>query len=116
MVLEGDRLVAVARCVRTGPDVADVAVVVGDPWQGQGLGRRLLKLLAERAAEEGITRFAGTMLADNRAGAAADARVSARRWSATSSRTACAKWSRVWPPDRRAALKLARRATPDAGG
>jgi acetyltransferase len=60
------RLIAVARCVRTGPDVADVAVVVGDPWQGQGLGRRLMALLAERAAEEGITRFAGTMLADNR--------------------------------------------------
>ena len=66
VVLEGERLVAVARCVRTGPDVADVAVVVGDPWQGQGLGKRLLSLLAERAAEEGITRFAGTMMADNR--------------------------------------------------
>ena len=66
VALEGDALVAVARCVRTEADVADVAVVVGDPWQGQGLGRRLLSLLAERAAEQGITRFAGTMLADNR--------------------------------------------------
>jgi acetyltransferase len=65
VALEDDVLVAVARCVRTGPDVADVAIVVGDPWQGQGLGRRLLTLLAERAAEEGITRFAGTMMADN---------------------------------------------------
>src|SRR4051794_35490805 len=65
-VLEDDRLVAVARCVRVAPDVADVAIVVGDPWQGQGLGRRLLRLLADRAAEEGITRFAGTMMADNR--------------------------------------------------
>src|ERR1700754_3572550 len=53
VVLEDDRLVAVARCVRTGPDVADVAIVVGDPWQGQGLGRRLMALLASRAAEEG---------------------------------------------------------------
>src|SRR4051812_45684888 len=66
VALEAGALVAVARCVRTGPDVADVAIVVGDPWQGHGLGRRLLSLLAERAAEEGITRFAGTMLADNR--------------------------------------------------
>src|SRR4051795_1745316 len=66
VVVEDGQLVAVARCVRTGPDVADVAVVVGDPWQRQGLGRRLLALLAERAAQEGITRFAGTMLADNR--------------------------------------------------
>src|SRR3954465_8057419 len=66
VAVDGSQLVAVARCVRTGPDVADVAVVVGDPWQGRGLGRRLLNLLAARAAEEGITRFAGTMLADNR--------------------------------------------------
>src|SRR5215212_2314227 len=66
VVLEGEQLVAVARCVRTGPDVADVAVVVGDPWQGRGLGRRLLRLLADRAREEGITCFAGTMMADNR--------------------------------------------------
>src|SRR3954454_23750113 len=40
VVLEDGLLVAVARCVRTGPDVADVAVVIGDHWQGQGLGRR----------------------------------------------------------------------------
>src|SRR4051812_46854696 len=67
VVLEGGSLIAVARCVRTGPDVADVAVVVGDSWQRRGLGRHLLELLAERALDEGITRFAGTMLADNRA-------------------------------------------------
>src|SRR3954453_13133090 len=66
VVVEDDQLVAVARCVRTGPAVADVAVVVGDPWQGQGLGRRVLAVLAERAAEGGNTRFAGSMLADNR--------------------------------------------------
>src|SRR4051812_30778594 len=66
VAVEGDQLVAVARCVRVGDDVADVAIVVGDPWQGQGLGKRLLRLLADRAADEGITRFAGTMLADNR--------------------------------------------------
>src|SRR4051812_3638449 len=59
-------LIAVARCVRVGPDTADVAVVVGDPWQGLGLGRRLMRLLAAAAEQEGITRFAGTMLADNR--------------------------------------------------
>ena len=67
VAIEAGALVAVARCVRTGPDVADVAIVVGDPWQGRGLGRKLLHLLARRASEEGITRFAGTMLADNRA-------------------------------------------------
>src|SRR3954453_1252886 len=66
VMVSGDQLVAVARCVRVGPDVAEVAVVVGDPWQGRALGRPLINLLAARAAEEGITRFAGTMLADNR--------------------------------------------------
>src|SRR3954467_15888333 len=36
-----DQLIAVIRCVRTAPDTAELAIVVGDPWQGLGLGRRL---------------------------------------------------------------------------
>ena len=52
--------------MRTGPDTADMAIVVGDPWQGQGLGRRLREAAGRAAAAEGVTRFAGTMLADNR--------------------------------------------------
>jgi GNAT superfamily N-acetyltransferase len=59
-------LIAVARCVRDAADTADVAVVVGDFWQGLGLGRRLMRILADAAAAEGITHFAGTMMADNR--------------------------------------------------
>ena len=100
--------VAVARCVRTAPDTADLAIVVGDPWQGLGLGRRLLRLLADAAAAEGVTRFAGTMLADNRPALRlmkgfGDA-LPRRR-----SPTACAKSSPVWPPDRDSALKRRRR-------
>jgi GNAT superfamily N-acetyltransferase len=64
---EPGSLIAVARCVRVAPDTADIAVVVGDPWQGLGLGRRLADAVARRAQAVGVTRISGTMLADNRA-------------------------------------------------
>ena len=70
-VLEDDpeQLVAVARCVRLPdrPDTAEMAIVVGDPWQGQGLGRELARRLADAALAVGIRRFAATMLGDNEA-------------------------------------------------
>jgi RimJ/RimL family protein N-acetyltransferase len=62
-----DQLVAVARCVRL-PDrsaTAEMAIVVGDPWQNQGLGRALATGLADAARAAGIRRFAATMLGDN---------------------------------------------------
>jgi GNAT superfamily N-acetyltransferase len=62
----GTTLVAVGRVVKTAPDTADLAIVVGDPWQGHGLGGWLARLLAAAAAIEGVTRIVGTMLADNR--------------------------------------------------
>ena len=68
-VLEDDpeQLVAVARCVRL-PDrhaTAEMAIVVGDPWQNQGLGRALATALADAAKAVGIRRFAATILGDN---------------------------------------------------
>jgi RimJ/RimL family protein N-acetyltransferase len=62
-----DQLVAVARCVRLPdrPDTAEMAIVVGDPWQNQGLGRALATALADEARAVGIRRFAATMLGDN---------------------------------------------------
>lgn len=64
-----DQLVAVARCVRMPDrsDTAEMAIVVGDPWQGQGLGRALATALADAALAVGIRRFAATMLGDNEA-------------------------------------------------
>ena len=64
-----DQLVAVARCVRLPdrPGTAEMAIVVGDPWQGQGLGRALAQRLADAALAVGIRRFAATMLGDNEA-------------------------------------------------
>jgi GNAT superfamily N-acetyltransferase len=57
----------VARYVRFAddPTSADVAVVVGDPWQRQGLGRRLALMLADAAAAHGVRRFSASMLSDN---------------------------------------------------
>lgn len=44
---------------------AEVAVIVGDPWQGKGLATALLKRLARRASEEGIDYFLALVLEDN---------------------------------------------------
>lgn len=57
--------VGVARYVRTGPDVAEPAIVVVDDWQGRGAGSRLLDALVERARAEGIRRFEAPVLACN---------------------------------------------------
>jgi len=69
VALLDDQLVAVARCVRLPdrPDTAEMAIVVGDPWQGQGLGTALTHALADAALAVGIRRFAATMLGDNEA-------------------------------------------------
>ena len=46
------KAVGVARYVRTGPEVAEPAIVVTDDWQGRGAGSRLLAALVARAREE----------------------------------------------------------------
>jgi acetyltransferase len=61
-------ILGVARFVRHGDDarVAELAIVVGDEFQRQGLGTELLDRLAGCARDVGVTRFRGTMLAENR--------------------------------------------------
>jgi RimJ/RimL family protein N-acetyltransferase len=61
------QLVGVARFIRNPrePDQAEVAVTVIDSWQRRGLGTALLRELAQRAAEEGITHFTAEILAEN---------------------------------------------------
>jgi pimeloyl-ACP methyl ester carboxylesterase/GNAT superfamily N-acetyltransferase len=58
----------VARFVRSAEhrDEAEFAVAVADDWQRRGLGTALLGELATRAREEGVARFTGLVLADNR--------------------------------------------------
>ena len=60
-------IIGVARFVRTGPLEAEPAIVVGDDWQGRGLGTQLMDRLADRAREEGIARFRAPVLSDNEA-------------------------------------------------
>ncbi len=62
-----DHVVGVARFVALPEDArtADAAIVVGDPWQRRGLGKRLALQLADAARERGVRRFSATMLSDN---------------------------------------------------
>jgi GNAT superfamily N-acetyltransferase len=48
------------------PEVAEAAVTVVDDYQGRGLGTLLLEALGAVALENGITRFRGYALEDNR--------------------------------------------------
>jgi RimJ/RimL family protein N-acetyltransferase len=63
-----DRGIGVARYIRseTEPDLAEFAVAVADDWHRRGVGTALLHRLTERAREEGIRRFSGSILEENR--------------------------------------------------
>jgi GNAT superfamily N-acetyltransferase len=73
-----ESIVAVARCIRmplprpeassplrSDPDTAEFAIVVGDPLQGRGLGSLLARELATVARSAGIRRFSATMAGEN---------------------------------------------------
>lgn len=63
---DSGRLVGVARYVREkDPEVAEAAVTVADDWHGRGVGTMLLHEIAQRAREEGVTRFTAYVLARN---------------------------------------------------
>jgi acetyl coenzyme A synthetase (ADP forming)-like protein len=67
-VVEGgeERVVALANYVRLrDPLAAEVAFAVADEYQGRGIGTRLLEQLAGRAADRGVERFIGEVMADN---------------------------------------------------
>ncbi len=62
-----EAIIGVARFVRApdDPRAAEFAIVVGDDWQGQGVGRELMGRLVDGAVTLGVQRFQATMLADN---------------------------------------------------
>lgn len=45
----------------------EFALTIGDAWQGQGIGRRLLRALIDEAEARGLHRMMGHILLDNRA-------------------------------------------------
>jgi RimJ/RimL family protein N-acetyltransferase len=75
-----DVFYAVGRFVRLcdDPETAEVAIVVADALQGQGLGRELGRRLADLARERGVRRFTATLLGDNVAAHRLFASLSAR--------------------------------------
>jgi RimJ/RimL family protein N-acetyltransferase len=66
---EPNYILGVGRFVRLPeePEQAELAVVVGDPYQQEGLATALLERLTIAATERGITSFKATMLAGNEA-------------------------------------------------
>jgi GNAT superfamily N-acetyltransferase len=64
------RLIGIAQYVvaaEAQPFQADAALVLDDRWQGRGLGRLLLLLLADAAGDTGVVEFGADVLAENRA-------------------------------------------------
>lgn len=64
---EGDeqRILAVVRYERLGPDSAEVAFVVADDWQGHGIATALLLQLAVYARARGIMRLVAVTMSSN---------------------------------------------------
>jgi protein lysine acetyltransferase len=64
---ESGPVVADARYVRdeTDPTLAEVAFIVGDDYQGRGVGSLLMAALAVAARSDGVRRFSARVLSDN---------------------------------------------------
>jgi GNAT superfamily N-acetyltransferase len=60
-------VVAVARYHALDERTAEIAVIVEDAWQRQGIARELILRLTSLAWSRGIRAFSGTILAENRA-------------------------------------------------
>jgi acetyltransferase len=59
------RLVAEARYIRLSDDLAEVAILIADAYQGRGLGVALLADIYQRAADDGSAALHGEVLSSN---------------------------------------------------
>jgi acetyltransferase len=67
-VTKEDEIIAVGRLIKVhGVNDAEFAIVLGDRWQGHGLGTNFLELLLEIGRQEGVEHVIGQMLPDNHA-------------------------------------------------
>ena len=63
---EGERMLGVARLMGDPDGVkAELAVLVGDPWQGKGVGAALMERLIAVSRERGLKSIWGLVLAEN---------------------------------------------------
>lgn len=64
---EAENIVADARFVRDeiDPTLAEIAFIVGDDYQGKGVGSFLMKALAVAAGVDGVEKFSARVLSDN---------------------------------------------------
>jgi acetyltransferase len=62
---DSPRIVGIAQHAVCEPPFAEIAVVVADGWQRQGLGERLITLLLGHAAKTGIAAVQGLVMAAN---------------------------------------------------
>lgn len=61
-----ERVLGIARLSKFhGVNEAEFALVIADPWQGQGLGTEMLKMLAQVGRDEGLRRIVGVILSEN---------------------------------------------------
>jgi len=61
------KMIGVVRMILEPPDfkTAEVAIVVGDPWQGLGLGSRMMDCIIEIARDKNLESIYGLILRDN---------------------------------------------------
>ena len=61
------RMLGVARIIADPyNETAEFAIVIGDPWHGQGLGQRLIECVLQIARERGIGKVVASVLLENR--------------------------------------------------